>query len=96
MNARQAARAAAKRIEEMERVNILMSRDIRGYNTVILKMIEGESPCPYCEEFEECQLEARGNKGCSEWWLKFWEGTPDEEAEKTEQPENQVQHMEEQ
>ena len=76
MNARQAARAAAKRIEELEHVNALQAADIKMYNEVIQHMIAGASPCEYCEEQAECQLEAKGGTGCAEWWLKY----PDKEA----------------
>ena len=71
MNGRQAARAAAKQIEEMNVVISMQARDIRDYNKVILDMISGESPCAYCEDYEECQLDAKAGKGCSEWWLRY-------------------------
>ena len=73
MNARQAARAAAKRIEELEHFVRLNTQDIKDYNRVIQDMIAGESPCPYCEEWEECNLAAKAGKGCSSWWLRFRE-----------------------
>ena len=73
MNARQAAKAAAKRIEELEFTGARAAADIKAYNEVILAMIEGKSPCEWCEAREECQLEAKDGKGCSEWWLKFEE-----------------------
>lgn len=71
MNGRQAARAAAGRIAELEYVNTMQARDIKDYNAVIQHMIEGNSPCDYCEECNECQLEAKGGKGCTEWWLRY-------------------------
>lgn len=70
MNGRQAARAAARRIEENERVMALNKRDIIDYNTCILSMIEGETPCIYCEDYNECQLEAKDGKGCKQWMLR--------------------------
>lgn len=70
MNARQAAKAAAKQIEELMDFNRRCSADIKAYNQCIDGMIAGESPCPWCMEYEECQLEAKDGKGCSEWWLK--------------------------
>lgn len=76
MNARQAAKAAAKRIEENERVLKLNKADIVAYNNCILSMIAGGSPCDYCEDIEECQLDAKG-KGCSEWMLKMQRVTQD-------------------
>lgn len=71
MNARQAAKAAAKRIEELEETGRRAAWDIKQYNACIDGMIAGKSPCEWCEERNECQLEAKGNKGCSEWWLRF-------------------------
>jgi len=69
MNGRQAARAAAKRIEELEHVNRLCSADIKDYNACITDMIKGGDPCQWCEDLNECQLEAKG-KGCEEWMLR--------------------------
>ena len=71
MNGRQAAKLAAKRIEEMERVAALNCADIVDYNKCILHMIAGGSPCEYCEDLEECQLQAKGGTGCGEWMLKM-------------------------
>ena len=73
MNAKQAARAAAKRIEELEDFNKRCSSDIKWYNNTILAMIGGKSPCDFCEEHRlgECSLETRvaNFNGCEEWWL---------------------------
>ena len=78
MNARQAARAAAKVIEgqekmikDLEHYNAMCKRDVTAYNKVIEGMIAGESPCPWCEEHPDCQHEEKDGKGCSDWWLKF-------------------------
>ena len=71
MNSRQAAKAAAKRIEEQEHTLALNKADIRDYNAVILDLISGKSPCDWCEDQEECQLQAKEDgKGCSEWMLR--------------------------
>ena len=71
MNARQAAKAAAKRIEEMEHYNAKCKADIVAYNRVITGMIAGDiDPCEWCEEHADCERPLRG-KGCSEWWLAF-------------------------
>lgn len=72
MNAKQAARAASKnkRIAELEDFNRRCSADIRAYVGCIISMIGGASPCAWCEEENECQLEAKGGKGCKQWWLK--------------------------
>lgn len=71
MNARQAAKAAAKRIEDLENYNARCKADIVAYNQCITGMIDGESPCKWCEEYEECQHEAKDGKGCGDWWLKY-------------------------
>ncbi len=71
MNGRQAAKAAAKRIEELEYVGMRQMLDVQQYVACVHGMIEGNSPCPYCEDYEECQLEAKDGKGCTQWWLKF-------------------------
>lgn len=97
MNARQAAKAAAARIEEMERVAALNKQDIIQYNKCILDMIAGESPCAYCEDWNECQLEEKSGKGCAEWMLRIWKaGEPDGTEGETEGDEDPVQRVEEQ
>lgn len=74
MNARQAAKAASKRIEELENTGAKAAADIKAYNEVILGMIDGKSPCDWCEDQQECQREVKG-RGCAEWWLKYPEVT---------------------
>lgn len=71
MNARQAAKQAALIIKSQEHTLLLNKLDIRDYNKVIADMIAGESPCPMCEDWNECQLNAKGGKGCSEWMLRM-------------------------
>ena len=34
------------------------------------KMIAGGSPCEYCEDFSECQMEDK-SRGCKMWWLRY-------------------------
>lgn len=77
MNGRQAARAAAKRVEELEYMVSSQSRDIKDYNAVVLDIIAGKTPCTWCEEnrLDECEHASRGSAGCSEWWLRY--STPD-------------------
>ena len=71
MNGRQAAKAAAKKIEELEFYNAKCKADITAYNRIITGMIAGElSPCDWCEDQEECERQVKGT-GCSEWWLMF-------------------------
>ena len=74
MNGRQAAKAAAKRIQELEFVVAGQIQDIKDYNACIADMISGESPCLWCEEYPECQLDAKMGKGCPEWWLRYRKG----------------------
>ena len=71
MNGRQAARAAAAKIEELENYNRRCAADIKAYNRCIEGMISGESPCEWCEENRtgECTHQERGKKGCQDWWL---------------------------
>ena len=77
MNKKQALKAAAEnlriatvRIDELERVLKGAQADIKLYNEVIDAMIGGKAPCEWCEDFQECQLEAKG-KGCELWWLRY-------------------------
>lgn len=71
MNQRQSLKKASKRIEDLEIVMARAKADIVDYNTVILGMIEGGSPCPLCEDWDECQLQAKTDgKGCPEWLLR--------------------------
>lgn len=77
MNGRQAARAAAVRIEELEYFNKRAAADITKYNECIADMIHHRSPCKYCEDYAEC-MEA-GNDvtiGCDEWMLAHPVETP--------------------
>lgn len=73
MNAKQAMRAALdaanKRLKELEYYNACSSADIKDYNKVIDHMIAGGNPCEYCQDVEECQLEAKG-RGCDQWMLR--------------------------
>ena len=56
MNGKQAAKAAAKRIEEMEHTIAQYKQDVKDYNAVIEDMISGKSPCSWCEDVGECIL----------------------------------------
>jgi len=69
MNAKQAAREAAKRIEQLEDFNKRASAEIKSLNDCIDSVINGQmSFCDWCEERNECQLQAKGT-GCELWWL---------------------------
>jgi hypothetical protein len=70
MNQRQANKLAAQRIPQMEWVLYKNKVDITNYNLCILHQIDGGSPCIFCEDYEECQLEAKNGRGCREWMLK--------------------------
>lgn len=78
MNARQAAKAASLKIKSMEHTLALNKADIIDYNLVIQALIAGKSPCDWCEDLQECQLEAKGKNGCSEWMLRFQRPAPEE------------------
>lgn len=79
MNARQAARKAAKKIEELEYIVSAQSRDIKEYNEVIQHMMKHGSPCDWCEDQQECREAGKDlTIGCEEWMLRFWK--PEEEA----------------
>ena len=74
MNARQAAKAAAKQIEELEYMNNCRVQDIKDYNACILDMIAGKSPCWWCEENRLAECEHKDSwmsAGCHEWWLRY-------------------------
>lgn len=86
MNWKQSAKAAAKRIEELEKeiaesryVVGMQAQDIKDYNAVIQDMIAGKSICWWCEEHNECQLNAKDGPACAQWWLRFRK--PEEKTE---------------
>lgn len=52
-----------------------MTADIKRYNECIDCMIAGGSPCQWCEDYKECQLQAKKDgKGCELWMLAFPDG----------------------
>ena len=69
MNAKQSLKKASERIAVLESFNRFAAADIKAYNFVIEQLIAGNSPCPMCNELEECQRPEKDGKGCSEWWL---------------------------
>ena len=71
MNGRQAAKAAAAKITELEQYNARCKVDIMAYNRIITGLIAEEvNPCDWCEENADCKRPIKG-KGCSEWWLAY-------------------------
>ena len=76
MNARQAAKAASIRIEQLEDFNRRCSRDIKAYNKIIDEAIDGTvNFCDWCDEQPDCAPIDQGH-GCKNWVLKF--DLPDE------------------
>ena len=90
MNGKQAARAAAKRIEELEKTIAQYKQDVKDYNAVIEDMISGKSPCTWCEDAGECVLDANGNVGCSEWLLRFRKPEAQPEGGESDGPEEKL------
>ena len=84
MNARQALKITAQKLENAERIMFLNKTDIQAYNACIADMIAGKSPCPYCHDYEECKLKAKDKKGCSEWILKIPKFTSEEVKQEVE------------
>ena len=81
MNARQAAREAAKHNAELEDFNRRASQEIKGLNACIDSVIAGKkSFCDWCEERNECDRAEKGT-GCKEWWLTMDLELPDGEGD---------------
>ena len=75
MNSRQAAKAASKRIEELEALVAGQTQDIKDLYAAIMDHISGESLCLWCEEYPVCHLKAKNTASCSEWWLRYRKGS---------------------
>lgn len=70
MNGRQAAKAAAARIAELEYAIGRYSADVKDYNRCILHMIKHGSPCDFCQDQQECQEAGKDlSIGCDDWML---------------------------
>ena len=73
MNKRQAGLAAMARVPELEHQIMLNIRDIRLYVQCIHSMINHGSPCEYCEDRDECEINGKNiDAGCDDWMLKLW------------------------
>ena len=96
MNGRQAAKLAAQRVAELERILALNKRDIVDYNLCIMHMMDHGSPCDFCEGLDECKGEGRDvTIGCERWILRFPKaGDPD--GQEAGSSDNSVQRVEEQ
>ena len=67
MNAKQSLKAAAKRCEDLEHQIMLNIRDIRLYVQCIHSMINHGSPCEFCEDKDECEINGKNtDAGCDE------------------------------
>lgn len=74
MNAKQALKAVRQRLEDLEITVQRATSDIKRYNECIDGIIRGKSPCEWCEDEKECQLEAHNlKKGCGLWMLSYEE-----------------------
>lgn len=77
MNGRQAAKMAAARIEELEYFNRSAAATIRTLYQAVDALLTGGDVCIMCEDYDECQLEAKNEgKGCRDWSHKYC--NPDE------------------
>lgn len=78
MNKRQALKAVTKQLQEYEalfeeqaRLLNLYRTDVKNFYECIEGTVDGKSICDWCDSLEECQLQAKGNKGCKEWQHKL-------------------------
>ena len=84
MNKRQALRAVTKQLEEYEalfeeqaRLLNLYRADVKNFYECIEGTVDGKSICDWCDSQEECQLQAKGNKGCKEWEHRIQQEAPE-------------------
>ena len=71
--------ALVQEAELLDNRSWLAKRDYENQlmQACIAGMIEGRSPCWWCEECKECKRDQHMKKGCKDWWLRFL--TEDEE-----------------
>lgn len=74
MNQRQSLKAASERIEALEQQiadllqeNMIHRADTAQFYDCIEGTVDGESICKWCNDHEECQLQAKDGRGCKEW-----------------------------
>jgi len=72
MNGRQAAREAAKHIEQLNDFNRRASADIKAYNQVIEAMRAGKSPCPWCDDYDSCEKAEKDTLAACDEWMLTW------------------------
>ena len=74
MNAKQSLKLCSQQLLDTEATLARASRDIKRYNDCIDSMIQGGSPCDWCEDARECgRVEKAEGKGCDQWWLAYEE-----------------------
>ena len=72
VNAKQSLKIVSQKLAEAEDYIAKCKADITMYNECIDGMIAGKSPCDWCEEQKECELQAKAEgKGCDQWWLMY-------------------------
>lgn len=78
MNAKQSLRAANKQLQEYEqlfqeqaRLLSMYKTDVKNFYECIEGTVDGKSICDWCDQYNECQLQAKGGKGCKEWEHKI-------------------------
>ena len=82
MNAKQALKAASKRIEELEHFNRMSRATVISLYKALDAIFSGGNVCELCEDYEECQLEAKEQgKGCPDWSPKSIDPSEVPEAE---------------
>ena len=78
MNAKQSLRAVNKQLQEYEelfqeqaRLLSMYKADVKNFYECIEGTVDGKSICDWCDQYNECQLQAKGGKGCKEWEHKI-------------------------
>lgn len=63
----------AELIRDLDSKNIMQSVDIQDYVAAMMGVIDGESPCLWCEEkrLGDCTEWENMTNGCHGWWLRL-------------------------